>query len=1081
MLANGFLPITRTKIILPRRRPELLARPRLLSLLDELLDYRLVIIAAPAGYGKTSLLVDFAHSTQYPVCWYSLDNLDQDPQRFIAHFISAIAQRFPQFGKNSMAALQGMGQDRLDPDVLASLIINDAYENITEHFVLVLDDFHLVEDSQPVVNFVNRFIQDVDENCHLVMTSRSLLNLPDMTLLVARSQVGGLSFDELCFLPDEIQGLLKQTYHIDITEEEATELARDTEGWVTGLMLSTQLMGKTIANRQRVERASGVGLYEYLAKQVLERQDPEVQDFLMRSALLEEFDAQICESVIGKALNIQPNWRNLMKAVFDLNLFVLPIGEDGAFLRYHHLFRDFLRNRIQRDRPDEARLILLRLAEVYIEREDWERAYAVYQSIGDVQAIIQLLENAGSTMITRGRLVTLSEWLAALPANVLEQHPILISLQGTIATTRGEIEEGLRLLDDAIVGLRRNNDRNGLAYTLNRRSVAFIMASRYSEAFADTTEELELIPSDQHNSSVYAHCLFARGITLTYQGKLDEAQIMFEDALGVYQGIKDENSIVRVLIEMGRVSKMLGDYPKAEAEYKRALGIIQLTNDLLLQANLYNSLGVMQHVQGDYVTAISSFEKAAHYAKLSGYPRLEAYVMASIGDLYQELDATQEAFEAYRQSRDIAQHVHEDYLAFYLNLAESRLALTLDDISRAQELLVSAQAITEKRGLLYEQNQCRLEWGRLKLLQGEYHEALVDLNSALDLCIRESYQVDIPKARLYTLMAASLAGDVTTAFAQVEPLKAMLRDTEKGNALIAAGRLVKPDLAKIRSQKGVSELISALSQRISEYEQNLPGIRRIIRRHAVIVPFAPPKIIIRALGKIQVIITDHVITSSEWQVQTARDLFFLLLSHPEGLTKEQIGEIFWPDSSEDELRLRFKNTMYRLRHAAGKDVILFQGESLYLFNRQMDYEYDVETFLKELGLAEQASTREQKETHYQNAVKSYQGDFLPDVEDTWAVIEREHLRQEYIDVLLRLASIKMEERSYENALEYCQQIFQVDPCQEDAHRIAMRVYAAMGNRALVIRQYEQCKQALMDEVDAPPSSQTQTLYKTLIQ
>jgi DNA-binding SARP family transcriptional activator len=223
------------------------------------------------------------------------------------------------------------------------------------------------------------------------------------------------------------------------------------------------------------------------------------------------------------------------------------------------------------------------------------------------------------------------------------------------------------------------------------------------------------------------------------------------------------------------------------------------------------------------------------------------------------------------------------------------------------------------------------------------------------------------------------------------------------------------------------------------------------------------------------------VTSSEWQVQTARDLFFLLLAHPEGLTKEEIGEIFWPDSSSAELKLRFKNTIYRLRHAAGKDVIQFQGESLYLFNRGLDYEYDAESFVKEVSLAEKARETERKEAHYLAALKIYKGPFLPDLDETWAEVERERLFQLHMDALLRLANIDIEAHNYESALTYCQRALDIDPCQEEAHRIAMRVYAEMGNRALVIRQYEQCRQALLNEVDATPSIQTQTLFETLIQ
>lgn len=151
------------------------------------------------------------------------------------------------------------------------------------------------------------------------------------------------------------------------------------------------------------------------------------------------------------------------------------------------------------------------------------------------------------------------------------------------------------------------------------------------------------------------------------------------------------------------------------------------------------------------------------------------------------------------------------------------------------------------------------------------------------------------------------------------------------------------------------------------------------------------------------------------------------------------------------------------------------------FNRGLDYEYDAETFIKEISLAEKTREIGLKELHYLTALKLYKGPFLPDLDETWAEIERERLNQLYIDALLRLANIYIKSHNYKSALTYCQRALDDDPCQEGAHRIAMRVYAEMGNRALVIRQYEQCRLALLNEVDAPPSLQTQSLFETLIQ
>jgi LuxR family maltose regulon positive regulatory protein len=356
--------LTRTKVVLPRRPTSLLTRQRLLALLSDLLDHRLVIITAPAGYGKTSLLLDLAHQAELPFCWYALDELDRDPRRFIAHLIGSITQRFPGFGRQSAAVLQGMDSAELDLERLVAIIVNEAYEHIREHFVLVLDDYHLVGESEAINHFVNRFVQAVDENCHLVLSSRTLLTLHDLPLMVARSQVGGLGFEELAFRAEEIQALVLQNHEVRMPAAAAAELARETEGWITGLLLSAQTMWEGMADRVRLARVSGVGLYDYLAQQVLDQQPAPVRDFLLRTSLLEEYDAELCGAVLGQGAD----WRGLMDAVLRSNLFVLPVDEAGTWLRYHHLFRDFLQARLARERQEERAEILRRLVAVYAER-----------------------------------------------------------------------------------------------------------------------------------------------------------------------------------------------------------------------------------------------------------------------------------------------------------------------------------------------------------------------------------------------------------------------------------------------------------------------------------------------------------------------------------------------------------------------------------------------------------------------------------------------------------------------------------------------------------------------------------------
>jgi LuxR family maltose regulon positive regulatory protein len=152
---------TPTKVILPQRRKDLFTRQRLINLLYDLLDEKLILIIAPAGYGKTSLLIDFAYQVDLPVCWYAVDELDQTPERFFTYFVTALRRRFPEFGTDSLAAIKAINQFNPDINQLVSVIVNDAYEHIQEHFLVILDDFHLVSNTREIQAFINRFHQPI--------------------------------------------------------------------------------------------------------------------------------------------------------------------------------------------------------------------------------------------------------------------------------------------------------------------------------------------------------------------------------------------------------------------------------------------------------------------------------------------------------------------------------------------------------------------------------------------------------------------------------------------------------------------------------------------------------------------------------------------------------------------------------------------------------------------------------------------------------------------------------------------------------------------------------------------------------
>jgi DNA-binding SARP family transcriptional activator len=381
---------------------------------------------------------------------------------------------------------------------------------------------------------------------------------------------------------------------------------------------------------------------------------------------------------------------------------------------------------------------------------------------------------------------------------------------------------------------------------------------------------------------------------------------------------------------------------------------------------------------------------------------------------------------------------------------------------------------------VYQEHVLQFELARLALAEGQHAEAHNLALAALAYFAGEGYQIETPGARVLALVACTLAGDTAAASQQADSLLELLPKRDLARLLAVAAREQKTQLTALLATPALAQAALGLLRMVEQFEASMSGWRRSVRRQAEVVPFAPPRLHIRALGKIQVKAGERALSGADWQVQSARDLLFLLLVHPEGLTKEQIGELFWPDSSLNELKLRFKNTIYRLRHAAGKEVIVFEGDIFYRFNRALDYEYDVENFLKEIALAQKESNRVRAAAYYRSAIKHFRGPYLPGVDLEWALVERERLQQIQMDAVLALGQILLESRDYDGALNLSQQALTTDPCQEEAHRLAMRVYAAQGNRAMIIRQYGLCCQSLMDDVGADPSTQTRVLYESLI-
>lgn len=1072
------IPTSHTKVLLPRRRPEILTRPRLLDMMLEFLDKRLVLVSAPAGYGKTSLLIDLSHNSDLPFCWLAIDELDRDPQRFVAYFISSIAHRFPEFGNQSKSALNTLTSLEQGMEQLVVTLVNEVYDRIPQHFVIVLDDYHLVGDVPAIQTFLSRFLQLVDENCHLVISSRILINLMDIPLMVARDQVGGLDLTELAFRADEIQSLFAQNYDVFLSDRRAKELQQETEGWITGLQLSSLGVEDGVEQSFRVARAAGVDLFDYLGQQVLDRQPGEIRFFLLRSSLLEEFDANLCENVLGGVYPDRRGWQGWIDAVVRNNLFTLPVGLESGWIRYHHLFRDFLQARLRSEDPEEIEPILRRLAQVHEERQDWERSYHILKQLGDHQAMASLIERSAPHQFQKA-LVTLESWLMDLPPSSRKSRPGIISVQGNVEILKGNLKQGLDLLDRATEIFRSGGDVRGLVATLNRRAVAHRFLGNYQAALRDADEVIEMSEDDDSLQIAYADALRQKGLSLFRQGSSRHAVKVLERALGIYRRLGDASHIPILMMETGMAYIVIGQEQKTGKLFDEALQIWRRDGNLYFQANLLNNLGVLRLAQGEYEKALLALEEGLLCARRGGvYLRLEALLLISLGDLYAEVEDFELAQACFQQGNQVASEIGDRFLLNYLLLATTQLALRAGDHARTQQLLREAEPVFSTQSSQYEHGLFESLRGQFWLQQAEAERAGEAFRKAEASFSADGRTAEQARNQVWLAIANYLAKDVAGARAKLE--QALRSEEQAKHSFVAALHQARSWVEKLGTDPAMGRPLRELLKRVDRMEARLPAVRRRLRRLARTMEVPDPTLHIRALGRTSVKVGGKLVSMSDWQTQSVRDLFFYFLMIPEPLTREQIASVFWPDLEDPaKIRLRFKNELYRLRRAVGGDAIQFENE-FYAFNRSLDYEYDVETFENLLEQARSTRDADVRIELLEKAAGQFGGPFLEDVEGVWVWSERERLGQMFLAALVDLAEALRNANRVHEAIAACQRAIEYDPTLEAAYHTAMKIYGRINDRAGIVRLYDAYVEAMKQELDLPPSEEIEAFYQQLI-
>jgi LuxR family maltose regulon positive regulatory protein len=856
-----------TKIRPPVSRSRTIQRTRLLQKLSLETGTDLVLVCAPAGYGKTTLLVEWVQHLRQagtPVAWYALDENDNSPISFGSYLVASLEQALgPGSGLEPVSQVLRASPE-VDLPKLLPMVINTIC-SINRDIVLALDDYHLIR--TPVIHQAVEFlISHRPENLHLAMGSRSNPPLP-LARWRARGHLIELRASDLRFTVEETGRFLRDSLQLDLSTELSSRLAEQVEGWPAGLQLAALCMPGRSAQEHLVFTFTGGHrrLAEYLLDEVVNQLPEAVQSFLLYSSILARMSAPVCDAILG-----MDNSADLLKQLEQSNLFVIALDEEGTWYRYHHLFRDFLQTWLNRTQPEQASALHRSACSWFAAHGSLrEAAYHAFRC-GDWSFAADFVEQYSFTLIIQSEIATIYEWCSALPETVLRIRPKLCIFQSLALAYRfqgkhrSRVEARLQQASQAMSALENLDQALEIS---ELAAVVHTFLAMIPEPGVDAHKQLDLaefgLTSYSPGDPGRFPWLLIAGYAYLALNRPVEAKNALEEALplashsGLFFGtVEALFHLARLAHSQGRLADSLRICRQGQEEFAAissqygivlpalgclevAAGCVLLEQDHLDEADQYLRQGLDRmgwgmnpyYLMTAYLAQFSLYESQGRLEEAiacldqldslwpdiqlitQGY-RAQAKLRSRPGD-NEVVESAKEWLQFYRFSvGDVLPlsglgpiGAAEAY--FQANLIWSRLQIALGQPQAVQPYLDQQLQLAQEIGLPGREIELTLIQAQMFHKQGNQEQALAALEKAFAISRRSGYvRVFDQSAVLDDLIHLAAKKEVCPA--DIDRILATIRSTRSREAVTI---LSATSVGKVHKSMQVGELVEPLSER----------------------------------------------------------------------------------------------------------------------------------------------------------------------------------------------------------------------------------------------------------------------------
>ncbi|MDI7246175.1 MAG: BTAD domain-containing putative transcriptional regulator [Bacillota bacterium] len=1059
--------VVRTKFLPPVPRKELLKRPRLEGMFREIGTHPVTILQAGPGYGKSTSLAVYLKDHHVPSFWYTVGETDSDPHAFVVHLVWAIRTVRPAVGGRALDIL-GAEHDRSAWLGAVDSLANDILDEVGDESVLVIDDYHLAAKAPSVNEIVEHFVSTMPPILHVVLSTRKRPSFEALARWRVKGEVLKISEKDLAFTSDEVRDLFSGPYQYDLTPEQVRTIAEHTEGWIIALEMIWHGLrdGSTLQDLWTRPPGSLQGVFDYLAAEVLQKQDDHIKEFLCTVSLLEELEPEACNHISGRDDSVE-----ILERLSESGLFVYSTG--GGTYRFHHLLREFLRRLYRKDALRWA-AANAKAAQFYAGCRRYTLAVAHLIAAGDFHGAARLLGTIAPDLIQSGRFDGLAAWIGELPGPVLEAHPDLLLRRADVYRLASGYEDALAWYSMADEIFERRGDRAGRSKALKGKAMVYLDTVQPARSDALLREAFRMLPPGDRWER--ASLLRMMAENKTNQGQLSTAVKYAQAAERLIHHAMEDELDIRVQLRTGRLSAALASLKRKAGEEREGLRPPRSHRETqLLLSLIYSLIG-----EGELATKCA--DAGIQLGRDLKSPFVEAVGYMRLGHARQVTSAASgpDAETCYRKALDIV-----DEIRVTRGRAEPLMGLALlhaasGDVAGAERSASEALEICRIAGDEWLAGFVELGMGAGLASGGDNDRARRWLEAARKTFGRCG---DIYCATVCDLWLAVLAIRRRDEPALREGLEGLIRAirTHSYEFLFTRKTLFGP------RDPGVLGPLLVAARRYGLDRDHLAWLEAAMGLPEV--GFHPGYTLhVRTLGPFRVYRGREEVSSREWQREKAKTLFQLLLVHRKGfLHRDQILEILWPGLDPGVASSHFKvalnamlNTIEPGRPARLSPYYVRREGPLYGLNPVSGCWVDADEFesLVEKGTRLEAADATGACDVLRSALQLYQGDFLQDcLYEDWASVERERLFATYLRAAQRFAELLLGKDEVDECVHVCEQILARDPCWEEAYRLLMKCYLARRNRAMAVRTYERCATALHAEMGVYPAPETSRLLE----